>query len=272
MEEDLPLWERILDFLMSMRSNDGYLNLSDTLHNEGLAIVLKMVADDIINRLNVNETRGKISETYKTMVQTEKIVQPWLGDTEVKGWDQKAPYNRYCFTDDGQTAKVGCAAVALAQIMAYHKYPRMVDNVVYDWDEMVNGDDDDAVAMFMAKLGEESNLNMEYGIASSRSYNSGLGRTLTNMGYVYDELSDYNGDALMEYLSNDTFPYGPAFIRGTRVLDDGKTSGHAWVIDGYILQGLYKAKVPTTGGVYNYVFQGYFPPLMHCIWGWGVYL
>ncbi|MBR2866922.1 MAG: C10 family peptidase [Alistipes sp.] len=250
-------------------SNEGYLDLSDTLYNDGLAIVFKMITDDVINRLNVGETRGKFSETYKTMVKTEEMVQPWLGDMEVKGWNQGAPYNQYCLTDDGQTAQVGCAAVALAQIMAHHKFPTLVDNVVYDWEEMINGDNNDAVAMFMAKLGEESNLNMEYGTVSSTSYNSALGRTLTNMGYVHDGLTDYNSDALMEYLSNDTYPYGPAFVRGSRMKDNGEITGHAWVIDGYILQGLYIANGTINGGMYDYVFQGYLSPLMHCIWGWG---
>ena len=39
-------------------------------------------------------------------------------------WTQYNPFNQKCFTADGDQAVAGCVAIALAQIMYYHKWPR----------------------------------------------------------------------------------------------------------------------------------------------------
>ena len=47
-------------------------------------------------------------------------VAPLLGDIM---WDQDYPYNELCPTIYGEKAPSGCVATAMAQVMAYHKYP-----------------------------------------------------------------------------------------------------------------------------------------------------
>ncbi|MBQ5729967.1 MAG: C10 family peptidase [Bacteroidaceae bacterium] len=42
---------------------------------------------------------------------------------ETATWGQGAPYNNYCFTNDGQQAKTGCVPTAFAILMHYHKWP-----------------------------------------------------------------------------------------------------------------------------------------------------
>ncbi|WP_231725612.1 Spi family protease inhibitor [Prevotella sp. DNF00663] len=47
-------------------------------------------------------------------------------------WDQGEPYNRDCPTIGGAHAVTGCAATALAQIMAYHRWPNELKNDIAD--------------------------------------------------------------------------------------------------------------------------------------------
>ena len=250
-------------------SNEGQLNLADTLYNEGLAIVMQLIRNDISIKINGEKSRADVTDTNNTVIVTDSKVTPWLTSSEIKGWHQNTPYNKYCFTSNGSQALVGCVAVACTQIMAYHKWPTKVDGETFYWRSMIKGSDNDGVAKFMAKLGEPAYLNMNYGISASGAYDTDAAKTFTIMGYEHSGLINYNEDMILESLSDKAYPFGPIYIRGSRTNNTGTISGHAWIIDGFIKQAIYIDKTPSNGVDNADIFIGYAPTLMHCIWGWG---
>lgn len=55
-------------------------------------------------------------------------------------WDQREPYNSLCPIDPntGERSITGCSAVAFAQLMYYHQYPRIGQNSIsYNWNGIV---------------------------------------------------------------------------------------------------------------------------------------
>jgi len=110
-------------------------------------------------------------------------------------WDQGIPYNNMCPVMDDRKTYTGCGATAVAQILAYWKYPKQgrgsksyhwnptpttiyehsvdLSQSVYDWDNMLNsyaGDYDekqaDAVALLMRDVGGAINTIYDYKIGS----------------------------------------------------------------------------------------------------------
>lgn len=246
-------------------SNEGHLNLSDTIFNEGLAIVFQAIQTDISYKLSTS-SRTSTSDLTKTVIVTESKVTPWLSNSEVKGWHQNAPFNKYCFTSNGSQALVGCTAVATAQILTYHQYPKQIDGETYYWRSMRKGSDNNGVAKLMAKLGEPAYINMDYGVTSSYAYSKNVAKTFSALGYQHSGLIPYNEDILLTALSKSDRPSGPAYISGVRTTSSGIQSGHAWVIDGFIKQAIYIDETPNNGIDNADTFVGYAPTLIHCIW------
>lgn len=57
-------------------------------------------------------------------------------------WHQNTPFNNDCPWRSGVRAKAGCGAIAMAQIVAYHRYPKIIDGYAYNWDaisSVING-------------------------------------------------------------------------------------------------------------------------------------
>ncbi|MBN2406521.1 MAG: C10 family peptidase [Elusimicrobia bacterium] len=46
----------------------------------------------------------------------------WIKTT----WDQMSPYNKYCPMDGAKRSVVGCVATAMAQLVAFHRYPESI--------------------------------------------------------------------------------------------------------------------------------------------------
>lgn len=92
-------------------------------------------------------------------------------------WNQNYPYNQFCpFLKDGSNALTGCAAVAMGQVMAFHRLPDKIDSYTLQWDSMLvsrrifelgeEGKND--ISYLLAKCGELTNSNYddEYGTAT----------------------------------------------------------------------------------------------------------
>lgn len=253
-------------------SNEGHLELSDTLANPGLAFVLKGIRRHITATLNAEQNNDAVSSHSPTVLVTVQKRTPLIGNSDVVEWHQRSPYNKYCYTNTGQQALVGCTAVATTQIMAYHQWPKELDGVTYRWREMIKGADDDAVAKFMAKIGEPQYLNMNYGVSSSGASVANALKTFSAFGYTHSGEIDYNEDKLIVGLlgnKNDLpMKFGPAMSIGYYQESDGSYSGHAWVIDGFIKKAIYLDTTPDNDEDNADVFAGYAPLMVHCIWGW----
>ena len=210
----------------------------------------------------------------------KKVVAPML----TTKWDQVAPYNQQCFTNDGAQASAGCVAVALAQLMYYHKWPRNATKEIpaysitennttvasygklaattFAWDKMrdVYSSNDDAtdesvaaVSKLMLYCGHA--VKMNYGINSSGAVVSDCCDALgsyfgySSKGYVVNR--NCFGDAEWENIIHNELCHGRPVIYSGRTLKD---KGHSFIIDGYDGEGLYHANWGW-GGLANGYFR-----------------
>lgn len=151
----------------------------------------------------------------------------YLLDTK---WGQGWPYNYECFTTTGEQAVTGCAAIAMGQIMRYHKQPQTYNGHQYFWDYMPIGFFDYnyspeaySVALLVHDIGKA--LNMNYGINKSTSYVNNVPNALSKFGYTCDGVQDIHLGNVITSLNLGR----PVYMRGT----DSDAGGHAWVVDGF---------------------------------------
>lgn len=184
-------------------------------------------------------------------------------------WSQDAPYNDNCPIVDGQAALAGCTAIAVAQVLAYHKWPEKgtgsntytPDNftnsltfnfgeTTFDWDNMLDtytsnatAAQKKAVAVLLEAVGNIS--LMAYGKDASGAwlYNTAYG-LINHLKYDKDV---YKADRVyypihewIALLHNELVNKRPIAYSGSN-----EGAGHSFVVDGYD--------------------NGYF----HLNWGWG---
>lgn len=131
-------------------SDEGSMSFSDTTYNKGLALFARGVEAEITSLPNlpyipvdslILKPGFPVNPKVDSIRSVKDRVRPMLSMYQ-RNWDQHAPFNEYCFTDDGEQALVGCTAIAVAQIMAYHKWPEQYGGYTFDWDEINNGNID----------------------------------------------------------------------------------------------------------------------------------
>lgn len=193
-------------------------------------------------------------------------------------WGQRDPLNRYCYTDTGEKALVGCVAVAIAQIMYHYGHNHTYNGTAYDWNVIRNywsqyghypAEALDMAAKLVADLGRPENLNMNYGIDASSASMDNVARTFRNFGYTsVGPLQDLNCRTekpllVVGYARRQTVLDK---VMGIPVTHYNYSDGHAWVIDGSMAQ---------TRNVYTYLYNGTLAKtetetrsLFHCNWGW----
>lgn len=183
-------------------------------------------------------------------------------------WDQLGEYNRFinvpCDNRYGYNpylkAPVGCVAVAIAQIMSYHKKPHIFKGREMHWEDMVRIDPTDMfssidnfsvsrnttavtdIQYLLAKLGDPDMLNMNYSCEDGSGSNiSKAIKTLQSLGYQADGNIDFNKDIVISNILNNKPIYisGCAFRHNIRYgfLNLNKRTiyneCHAWILDGY---------------------------------------
>lgn len=192
-------------------------------------------------------------------------VAPLLGNIE---WDQTSPYNNMCPKYDSvHVAATGCVATAMAQVMAYYKYPKQLkadipgyvnrwngipmeiptitqEEGVYDWDNMLpkynkeanaTQQQKDAVAKLMYHCGAA--VRMSYGPESGAAVSSS--KLAKYFGYDADLMMDlsrssFTLDKWMQIIDAE-------LAAGRPVLYGGQSSenGHQFICDGKDENGLY---------------------------------
>lgn len=152
-----------------------------------------------------------------------------FGSYTTTEWHQGSPYNKKCFTSDGQLAYAGCVAIAMAQIMAYHQHPD-----TYDWDVMLTSSTVpsfyfagvEAVSTLVADIGEAVQMTYRpYGGELGSGSNIGKAALgfLLSFDYAVGSVQNYN----INTVYNNIIAHLPVYTRG-----ESQSSGHAWVIDG----------------------------------------
>lgn len=211
----------------------------------------------------------------------------WLGPTEIipTQWSQTSPYNTYCYTADGRPAFAGCVAIAVGQLMYYHKKDCTYNGINFQWDLMKDATDalhgtatsHDLVAKLLFQLGRPQNLDIQYGAIAdgegSAAYSSNVPRTFTNFGYT-------KGGTYTDYDVIKGLNYGPIYVSAAAKkktiqhkflgINTWKEisyhEGHAWVISHKIYQTRTKY---TYRNFVLYQTEQEQREYVHCNWGWG---
>lgn len=174
-------------------------------------------------------------------------------------WTQFDPFNLYCKNSSGVLQAAGCTAVAMAQVMYYHKWPKKATTAIpayyisnwgsraalsattFNWSKMTDNysrtDASDTEArQEVAKLVQYCghSIRTEYKVSSSSAYMELVSPALCNyFGYENEarirERQYYTAEEWKEMLLNDLQNGRPVIYSGTK----NGNNGHAFVIDGF---------------------------------------
>ena len=194
-------------------------------------------------------------------------------------WHQSYPFNMYCAPNYSgmNNYSAGCVAIAVAQIMAFHKYPSSYGGYTFNWDNMIANTTANDVAALVMFLNLPANLNTQPGPNGSSSNISLAPQTFQNFGYSNPGIcTTYNTDIIL----NCVMLGQPVLIQGSEpaqsfILDSvdptvsSRTTlqGHAWVGDGGRI-------ITSTMLVYNHVTGEILAvgptttKYVHCNFGW----
>lgn len=244
-ENNLP--EGFVSFMKAYQNLYNKVNLGD--------------AEALKNLAEIKAWRNKKNAS----AETSSAVAPLLGNIE---WDQTSPYNNMCPRYDSvHVAATGCVATAMAQVMAYYKYPKQLkadipgyvnrwngipmeiptitrEEGIYDWDNMLpkynkeanaTQQQKDAVAKLMYHCGAA--VQMNYGPESAAAVSAS--KLAKYFGYDADLMMDlsrssFTLDKWMQIIDTE-------LAAGRPVLYGGQASdgGHQFICDGIDGEGLY---------------------------------
>lgn len=232
-------------------ADEGELNLADTVFNKGLSAFVDIVNIDLQYAAANYPTATQYGES---IIIRKAQVGPLLKWPGPRYWGQGAPYNRYCFTQNGKQAVVGCTAISIAQIMSWYAWPDHIGDEHINWHTLkkFKGFHHDNALLF-ARLGESDLLNMNYGETLSVAAYANYQRTFTRMGYLNPgSFKNFIESSVRVILDGGD----PVLVTASEY---GQNVGHSWVIDGY-------ARNVVTED--NTISIDYNTTLFHCIWGW----
>ena len=213
---------------------------------------------------------------------------PWINRKKVNPmlttlWTQSSPFNDLCPTlrwfyedkGEGKKAPAGCVAIALAQIMAYHEYPQNLQSImpIYlptSWEDL----------KVIYSIDDKSFLGSSVGCNGVAELARRIGAKC-DMLYTPDwsfALPSKARDAMSAYGYTNVVRHGKYDVNKiTNMLDNGNpvfiasisdyVSGHAWVIDGSVIQTQTTESVNVVTG-YKMNIHTKERLLLHCNWGW----
>ena len=242
----------------------AYQNLYNKV-NFGDAEALKNLAEIKAWRNKIAQKKNAESSQANASAASTSAVAPLLGNIE---WDQTSPYNNMCPKYDSvHVAATGCVATAMAQVMAYYKYPKQLkadipgyvnrwngipmeiptitqEEGIYDWDNMLpkynkeanaTQQQKDAVAKLMFHCGAA--VKMDYGPISSAAVSAT--KLAKYFGYDADLMMDLNRssftlDKWMQIIDTELAAGRPVLYGGL-----SSDNGHQFICDGKDENGLY---------------------------------
>lgn len=216
-----------------------------------------------VNRTSRNAAAPDVAADWRMLEKTGRLVSrhggkgvDYLVQTQ---WDQSYPYNYYCPEDPAGShghTYVGCLATAMAQLVAFWKYPEHgngshcyyhqdygqicadFENTYYDWDNIANSINEhspieniQAVALISFHCGVT--IDMGYGPDGSGGGSAGIPDAMHTYFSFSDANVQYRRDDfqtnIWKSMVREQFDMGwPMYYGGCE--DDGC---HAFVCDGY---------------------------------------
>ena len=157
-------------------------------------------------------------------------------------WHQGAPFNKYCFTDNGAQAVAGCVAIAGVQALTVLQPS---EPLISSWDAVIaekyysysNTEVTKEVARLIAEIGAK--IHMDYGETASGAQKSDLIKHFKNKYGVVD----YDCERAIDVLKTE---HGVIIIGGYATKTTKKkffkktttySDGHAFIADGYVKYG-----------------------------------
>lgn len=268
-ENNLP--EGFVSFMKAYQNLYNKVNMGDSEALKNLAEInawrnkIAQKKNAALSNTNASSNAVSSHANASASAETSSAVAPLLGNIE---WDQTSPYNNMCPKYDSvHVAATGCVATAMAQVMAYYKYPKQLkadipgyvnqwngipmeiptitrEEGVYDWDNMLpkynkeanaTQQQKDAVAKLMYHCGAA--VQMNYGPESGAAVSSS--KLAKYFGYDADLMMDlsrssFTLDKWMQIIDTE-------LAAGRPVLYGGQASdgGHQFICDGKDGEGLY---------------------------------
>ncbi|GHU99632.1 hypothetical protein FACS1894159_03980 [Bacteroidia bacterium] len=213
-------------------------------------------------------------------------------------WDQENPYNNlvpYYVSGTSKRVRVGCASVAIGQIMAFHQHPS-----TYNWSLLTQSptippwiyitDGENQLEDQTPAQAEVAQLLHDIATAAGTDYDTEAdsGGTdvymvvpaLNAMGYsgTYVVIGSATGLATLAPLREEIITHQRPFLfcGQTHIIKNGMSvqAGHIWVVDaiwtyerwGYISFWQYGGEHHGQEGLDRYRTQC---NMLHCNWGWG---
>ena len=236
-----------------------------------------MVADLLSGDSHAKSVVMERNNQLLTAPGSSPVHTPLLGTIV---WDQGSPFNNLTPMKNGEHCVTGCVATALAQIMAYYKYPSaLMEDIpayttstngyempsiskgqIYDWDNILDtylnsSEYNDTQALEVAKL------MLHVGCALKTNYgNSGSGANSSTAGEVLAKYFGYDPDNTTSISRKDVTQqewnniiYGELEALRPVLVSGSNSIGHAFICDGSDSNGLFHINWGW-GGRYN----GYF--------------
>ncbi len=239
------------------------LNPKDNIDNPGFKYYLELYKESLQNNI-INKTFNleDFADYISVKNPYEGSSSEWVTVTEypnklIQEWGQRAPYNRYCFTTDGEQALAGCLPIAFAQVLTYYEYPEIINGYKINWANTHfkyprSIVEEEAAARLVHELGVLSDAS--YGTSTTSAKVLSMNNQLTKWGYTFR----YNESATEYMMIHNLYEYGPALMYGaSRNPSTGTYIGaHEWVIDGALAQ----RKVIDGKEQIRFLY--------HCNWGW----
>ena len=223
-----------------------------------------MVADLLSGDSHAKSVAMERNNQLLTAPGSSPVHTPLLGTIV---WGQGYPFNNLTPTFNEEHCVTGCTATALAQIMAYYKYPSALledipayttrthgyempsisKGVTYDWDNILDmyknsSEYNDTQALEVAKLMLHVGcaLEMDYDIYGSGANSSIAGEVLAKyFGYDPDNTTPiYRNDVTQQEWNNIIYGELEA-LRPVLLSGSNSSGGHAFVCDGSDSNGLF---------------------------------
>lgn len=235
---------------------------------------LLTVADSILKSGRYPKVDNQLKTIYTgtAYLYVSEYESPTLLSTT---WGQGSPYNDsvgYCSTHPANNNVAGCMATAVAQVMAYWKYPQTMYGHTFDWVGMtsdkygsnVSVEDQKSIAYLFKLIGVYNQMRYKCYIEGSGSYWSNTKPWLQYvLGYNIID-GDYNWYDVWQYLRVGA----PVIITAK---DPYVNKAHAWVLDGYQSVNYIANTYVVDSETGAYVITSSTPTVecyIHNNWGW----
>ena len=223
-----------------------------------------MVADLLSGDSHAKSVVMERNNQLLTAPGSSPVHTPLLGTIV---WGQGLPFKNLTPMKDGEHCVTGCTATALAQIMAYYKYPSaLLEDIpayttrtngyempsiskgqTYDWDNILDmyknsSEYNDTQAFEVAKLMLHVGcaLKMDYDIYGSGANSSKAGEVLAKyFGYDPDNTTPISRKDVTQQEWNNIIYGELEALRPVLVSGSNSSGGHAFVCDGSDSNGLF---------------------------------